>query len=89
MLSETCTTVRDQLHSRPLGLYLFAQVSADNSKEAHRHTMLRSRQWWEAKFAAAGAEVNHDMLWAMQHKNLKCAAWHFTMCTAVIGCRGS
>lgn len=45
------------------------QVSADNPKEANRHTMLRSRTWWEEKFAAHGADVNHEMLWAMQHKN--------------------
>ena len=50
------------------------QVSADDPKEANRHTMLRSRKWWEAKFAAHGAEVNHEMLWAMQYKNHRCGA---------------
>ena len=35
--------------------------------------MLRSRKWWEEKFAAHGADVNHEMLWAMQYKNHRCA----------------
>jgi hypothetical protein len=53
-------------------VYGCRQVSADNPKEANRHTMLRSRKWWEEKFAAHGADVNHEMLWAMQYKNHRC-----------------
>ena len=45
------------------------QASADNAAEANRHTMLRPRSWWDAKFAEYGAVVNHEMLWAMQAKN--------------------
>mmetsp|Transcript_112 Transcript_112/g.324 ORF Transcript_112/g.324 Transcript_112/m.324 type:complete len:333 (+) Transcript_112:72-1070(+) len=43
--------------------------SAGNDDEAHRHTMLRSRTWWEAKFREHGAVPNREMLWAMQEKD--------------------
>ena len=46
-----------------------AQVSAENDSEANRHTMLRPRAWWEAKFAAHGAVVNRELLWAMQERD--------------------
>lgn len=36
-----------------------------------RHTLLRPRAWWEAKFAAAGAVVNQPLLWAMQNKEIR------------------
>lgn len=45
------------------------KASAENDNEAGRHTMLRSREWWEAKFREHGAVVNKDMLWAMQEKD--------------------
>eukprot|EP00899_Mesostigma_viride_P023225 jgi/Mesvir1/4087/Mv24198-RA.1 len=43
--------------------------TAENNDEAHRHTMLRPREWWHAKFAQYGAVVNKEMLWAMQEKD--------------------
>ncbi len=49
-----------------------SQVSAENDSEANRHTMLRPRAWWEAKFAAHGAAVNRELLWAMQEKDTGC-----------------
>lgn len=64
---------------------LFLQVSADNPKEANRHTMLRSRKWWEEKFAAHGADVNHEMLWAMQYKNHRWALTADIQMTCVHG----
>ena len=48
-------------------------MSADDDSEANRHTMLRPRSWWEAKFARHGAEVNQEMLWAMQERHPGCA----------------
>ena len=36
--------------------------------------MLRSRKWWEDKFVAHGADVNQEMLWAMQYKNHRWAS---------------
>jgi len=50
------------------------KASADNDAEANRHTMLRPRSWWEAKFAQYGAEVNREMLWAMQEKSTRFTA---------------
>ena len=50
------------------------QMSAEDDSEANRHTMLRPRSWWEAKFASHGALVNHEMLWAMQEKHPGCGA---------------
>ncbi len=47
------------------------QASADNDAEANRHTMLRPRSWWEAKFAQYGADVNREMYWAMQDKSIR------------------
>lgn len=34
--------------------------------------MLRPRAWWEGKFAAHGAIVNRELLWAMQEKDTGC-----------------
>ena len=33
--------------------------------------MLRPRSWWEAKFAQHSANVNREMLWAMQDKSTR------------------
>ncbi len=52
----------------------WAQKSAEDDSEANRHTMLRPRQWWEAKFAKQGAVVNRELLWAMQEKDTGCAS---------------
>lgn len=67
----------NQIHQIPSQTSDARQVSAEDAKEANRHTMLRSRKWWDAKFAAHGAEVNHEMLWAMQYKNHRCHPSHF------------
>lgn len=45
------------------------KASAESDDEAHRHTMLRSREWWHNKFRQHGAVPNHEMLWAMQEKD--------------------
>eukprot|EP00958_Prasinococcus_capsulatus_P027732 scaffold5807_cov412-Prasinococcus_capsulatus_cf.AAC.10 len=45
------------------------KASANDDNEAGRHTMLRPRSFWEAKFAEHGAVVNEEMLWAMQEKD--------------------
>lgn len=47
-------------------------TGADDT-EANRHTMLRPKTWWDAKFAEYGAVVNRDSQWAMQEKDS-----HFT-----------
>ena len=44
------------------------KATANNDDEAHRHTMLRPREWWHAIFRKHGAVVNEEMLWAMQEK---------------------
>jgi len=46
------------------------KATAGNDDEAHRHTMLRPREWWHAKFREAGAIPNTEMLWAMQEKDV-------------------
>jgi len=45
------------------------KATADKDDEAHRHTMLRPREWWHAIFRKHGAVVNEEMLWAMQEKD--------------------
>ena len=45
------------------------KASADKDDEAHRHTMLRPREWWHNIFRKHGAVVNEEMLWAMQEKD--------------------
>lgn len=43
--------------------------NAENNDEAHRHTMLRPRTWWEEKFRQHGAIPNREVLWAMQERD--------------------
>lgn len=43
--------------------------SGENNDEAHRHTMLRPRSWWEEKFRQHGAIPNRELLWAMQERD--------------------
>lgn len=50
------------------------KASADNNTEANRHTMLRPRTWWEAAFKRHGADVNQEMLWAMQEHSTRFTA---------------
>lgn len=45
------------------------KATADKDDEAHRHTMLRPREWWHNIFRKHGAVVNEEMLWAMQEKD--------------------
>jgi len=45
------------------------KATGTNDAEAHRHTMLRPRPWWNAKFIEHGAVPNNDMVWAMQEKD--------------------
>jgi hypothetical protein len=45
------------------------QVRAGSNEEANRHTMLRPRHWWEAKFREHGAVVDKEMVWALQEKD--------------------
>lgn len=56
--------------------------SGENNDEAHRHTMLRPRSWWEEKFRQHGAIPNRELLWAMQerdarytHENMRECRW--------------
>jgi len=42
------------------------KATSENNDEAHRHTMLRPREWWEGKFREYGAVVNKELFWAMQ-----------------------
>mmetsp|Transcript_18579 Transcript_18579/g.44420 ORF Transcript_18579/g.44420 Transcript_18579/m.44420 type:complete len:323 (+) Transcript_18579:194-1162(+) len=43
--------------------------TSENNDEAHRHTMLRPREWWEEKFRKHGALPNSELLWAMQERD--------------------
>mmetsp|Transcript_9203 Transcript_9203/g.16590 ORF Transcript_9203/g.16590 Transcript_9203/m.16590 type:complete len:323 (-) Transcript_9203:257-1225(-) len=43
--------------------------TGENNDEAHRHTMLRPRTWWEERFRAHGAIPNRELLWAMQERD--------------------
>mmetsp|Transcript_35038 Transcript_35038/g.48583 ORF Transcript_35038/g.48583 Transcript_35038/m.48583 type:complete len:326 (-) Transcript_35038:264-1241(-) len=45
------------------------KATSENDAEANRHTMLRPRPWWNAKFTEHGAVPNFDMVWAMQEKD--------------------
>lgn len=45
------------------------KLTGANDAEAHRHTMLRPRTWWDGKFIEHGAVPNKEMLWAMQEKD--------------------
>mmetsp|Transcript_23949 Transcript_23949/g.28969 ORF Transcript_23949/g.28969 Transcript_23949/m.28969 type:complete len:329 (-) Transcript_23949:386-1372(-) len=45
------------------------KATGNDDAEAHRHTMLRPKTWWDAKFAQYGAVVNREMHWAMQEKD--------------------
>jgi len=45
------------------------KAAAGDDSEAGRHTMLRPREWWEAKFREHGAVPNRELLWAMQEKD--------------------
>mmetsp|Transcript_27472 Transcript_27472/g.60030 ORF Transcript_27472/g.60030 Transcript_27472/m.60030 type:complete len:326 (-) Transcript_27472:548-1525(-) len=45
------------------------KLTGDDNAEAHRHTMLRPRTWWDAKFTEHGAVLNKEMHWAMQEKD--------------------
>lgn len=52
-----------------IGVQGHTKATAENDDEAHRHTMLRPRHWWDAKFMEHGAVPNKEMLWAMQEKD--------------------
>ncbi|KAK9823726.1 hypothetical protein WJX72_004952 [[Myrmecia] bisecta] len=54
--------------------------TAQDSAEANRHTLLRPRAWWEAKFRKHGAIVNRDMLWAMQDRDGRYTASQWRDC---------
>lgn len=56
------------------------KATADNDDEAHRHTMLRPRHWWDAKFMEHGAVPNKEMLWAMQEKDTSFTREQLTDC---------
>lgn len=56
------------------------KVSAADSSEAHRHTLLRPRNWWHAIFERNGAKVNSELLWAMQEKDLSYQTSDFKDC---------
>lgn len=45
------------------------KLAEGNDQEAHRHTMLRPRHWWDAKFTELGAVPNKEMMWAMQERD--------------------
>ena len=45
------------------------KVSATNSAEANRHTMLRPRRWWDAAFRRHGAVPNRELHWALQERD--------------------
>eukprot|EP00898_Chlorokybus_atmophyticus_P007123 jgi/Chlat1/7411/Chrsp6S07435 len=45
------------------------KVTEGNDDEAHRHTMLRPREWWEAVFARHGVVPNRELLWALQERD--------------------
>ena len=49
------------------------RVSAEDGSEAHRHTLLRPRHWWDAAFAAAGASVNAELVWGLQERDASAA----------------
>jgi hypothetical protein len=61
-----------------IGVQGHTKATAENDDEAHRHTMLRPRHWWDAKFMEHGAVPNKEMLWAMQEKDTS-----FTRCERI------
>ena len=45
------------------------KATAKDSSEAHRHTMLRPRHWWDDLFKKHGAVVNRELHWALQERD--------------------
>ena len=54
-------------------------ISLKSYQNKGLHTLLRPREWWEAKFAAHGARPNRAVLWALQQKETRC------VCVCVLG----
>ncbi|KAL4430007.1 hypothetical protein ABPG77_004377 [Micractinium sp. CCAP 211/92] len=62
--------------------HIVVSISLKSYENKGLHTLLRPREWWEAKFAAHGARPNRPLVWALQQKEnrfaegeLKSCAW--------------
>ncbi|KAL4430011.1 hypothetical protein ABPG77_004381 [Micractinium sp. CCAP 211/92] len=48
--------------------HIVVSISLKSYQNKGLHTLLRPREWWEAKFAAHGARPNRAVVWALQQK---------------------
>jgi hypothetical protein len=49
--------------------HVVMSISLKSYQNAGLHTLLRSRQWWEAIFIMHGAQPNRALVWALQEKD--------------------
>lgn len=51
--------------------HIVVSISLKSYQNKGLHTLLRPREWWEAKFAAHGARPNRAVVWALQQKETR------------------
>jgi ubiquinone/menaquinone biosynthesis C-methylase UbiE len=50
--------------------HIVLSISLKSHFNEQLHTLLRPRQWWEAKFQKYGAVTDKTLVWALQDKDM-------------------